>query len=149
MTPKYPLLCGFQEVVVAKDFIATVAVSGKALAVEEPEGGWWIYGVNPGGISASGETLQAAHAQLRETFRQYLFDVADEARGFDAFKSEVHRFFQATNQPTDEEWKEAVAEVRRGGVNLADVAKAPAESPREIEIALVAVRNVQAPALAA
>ena len=148
MTAKYPLLCGFREHAMGKNFIVAVAASGRALAVEEPEGGWWIYGVNPGGISASGQTLQDAHAQLRETFHQYLLDVADEAANFDTFCSEVRRFFLATNRPTEEEWNDAVAEVRRGEVKLAGVMKAPADSPMTITFQLVSVLDGQAPALA-
>lgn len=137
---QYPLLCGFRELAAGRGFIAAVSASGRALATQEADGQWWIYGVNPGAIAQSGATLQEAHANLRSTFSTYLADVAAEAQDFAAFRAEVERFFRATNESTAAEWTAAVVAVRAGRIgDLPGVPRAPAESYGTILITLLSV----------
>ena len=152
---RYPLLCSFQEFVPGRGYVAGVKMAGRALATEEAQE-WWIYGVNPGGIAESGRTLIEAHAQLRASLRRYLSDVAHDAADFEAFKTEVERFFNETDAESIAEWEAAVADVRSGKTNLDELAKAPADAERSVkvhQVVLASVKPVQAldegPAVAA
>ena len=104
---RYPILFGFQDLIAGNGFVAGVTVNGRALLVDE-EDGYWMYGVNPGGIAASGATASEAQAEFRVIYRSVLFDAAAEAVDFASFRSEVERFFSETNEPTKTEWDEAV-----------------------------------------
>jgi hypothetical protein len=49
---RYPLLLGFHDLVAGNGYIAGIALSnGRALLVDEGDG-FWMYGVNPGGMAA-------------------------------------------------------------------------------------------------
>lgn len=114
----YPLLCGFREMVAGDGFLASVAIDGRALGVQEDDGTWWIYGVNPGAIAETGATLAEAHAALLRAFKAYTLDVASESKDFAAFDREVRRFFEQGDQETRAEWEAAVVEVRAGRLDL-------------------------------
>jgi hypothetical protein len=130
---RYPLLFGFGDLVAGKGFVAGVTVHGRALLVDEGDG-FWMYGVNPGGIAAGGRTSAEAQAEFRVSYRSFLFDVASAAESYDAFEREVSRFFQETNEPTAAEWLDAVADVRQGRVQADWLLKQPADSRIGIEI---------------
>jgi hypothetical protein len=49
-------------------------INGRALYVEEADGGW-MYGVNPGGMTARGASLQDAHQAFRQVFSNILVDL--------------------------------------------------------------------------
>ncbi len=135
---RYPLLCGFQELVMGNGFLSSVSAYGRALGVQEDDRGFWIYGVNPGAIAESGTTLREAHAKLLRSFHAYLIDVAKEALDFAAFKREVERFFGESDEESHREWLEAVALVRAKKVEIEDLPKDSADKPvwiRVIEIA--------------
>lgn len=104
---RYPILFGFRDLIAGNGFVAGVGVNGRVLLVDEDDG-YWMYGVNPGGLSAGGATAPEAQAEFRVIYRSVLFDIAAEATDFESFKSEVERFFSETNEPTKAEWDEAV-----------------------------------------
>ena len=132
----YPLLFGFRDLVAGNGFVAGVDLSGRALLVNEGDG-FWMYGVNPGGIAAGGGTAGEAHSQFRSAYRSVLFDIAAEAVDYAEFEREVTSFVEATNQPTAAEWDEAVLEVRRGKVDADWLPKRKAESRIGVQISLL------------
>ncbi len=136
----YPLLAGFRENVFGRGFIASVAISGRALAVQEDERTWWIYGVNPGAIAASGSTLLEAHASLLRTFRSYLADVAQEAKNFEEFRLEVERFFEQCDADTLREWEEAHAAVRAGQVTFDQLPRVAITGKLPLKVLIAEIR---------
>jgi hypothetical protein len=112
---RYPLLLGFRDLIAGKGFVAGVTLSGRALLVDEGDG-FWMYGVNPGGLAAGGKTSGEAQAEFRQGYRSVLFDIAAQAGDFADFRQQAIAFFQETNTPTEREWSEAVADVRKGNV---------------------------------
>lgn len=108
----YPLVFTFQDMVAGKDFVAGVLAKGRGLC--ELEGGlWWLTGVEPGGISDSGQTHQGALISFRNTFRSVLFDLA-EGSEFEEFSSAVRSMFQEVNAVEDGRWREAAKRIRSG-----------------------------------
>lgn len=103
---RYPILFGFRDLIAGNGFVAGVTVNGRALLVDEGDG-YWMYGVNPGGVAAGGATATEAQSEFRVAYRSVLFDIAAEAMDFATFRTEVERFFNETNEPTKAEWDEA------------------------------------------
>lgn len=131
---RYPLLFGFRDLVAGNGYVAGVAISnGRALLVDEGDG-FWMYGVNPGGLAAGGKDLGEAQSEFRTAFKSVLFDIAAEAQTFETFRTEVERFFRETNDPTLLEWNEAVAEVRLGHTDADWLPKKSAESTPDVEV---------------
>ena len=129
-----PLLFTYRDRVFGNGFVAEViATNGRALFVEE-DGGCWFYGVNPGGMAASGQSPDEAHAAFRTRFQAVLADFAAAASTFEEFRSEVERFFSETNEPTGREWEAAVDAVRAGRVAAEGIPRKPAASPRSISV---------------
>jgi hypothetical protein len=114
---RYPLLFGFHDFVAGNGFVAGITLHGRALLVDEGEG-FWMYGVNPGGVAAGGASLGEAQAEFRSAYRSVLFDIASEAGGFEDLKSQVERFFAETNEPTRAEWEEAMTVARKGRAEI-------------------------------
>lgn len=108
---RYPLLLGFRDIVAGTGFQARVRADGRALLREE-EDGFWVDGVNPGGVAGGAGSLPEALATFRENYRLVLLDAATAALTFEHFREEVLRFFEETCQVTVQEWEEAVQEVR-------------------------------------
>ena len=132
----YPILFGFKDLIAGNGFFAGVTGNGRALLVDEGDG-FWMYGVNPGGIAAGGGNAAEAQFEFRLAYKSVLFDIAAEAAGFDEFTVQVERFFRETNEPTAAEWEEAVAEVRQGRVNADWLTKRKAESRIGVDIVLL------------
>jgi len=130
---QYPLLFTFLDKVEGNGYLADVAVYGRLLAVEE-DGTWWTYGVNPGGLAASGQTLPEAYTEFRASLMKVLFDIATEAPDFYAFRMEARQFFEENDEETIEEWNLAREQVRKGAINLEGMRRETAEPPRRIEI---------------
>lgn len=138
----YPLLFTFRDKVVGEGFLASVAVHGRGLVVKESDG-WWMYGVQPGDLSAGGATFMEAYSEFRKAFTAILFDIAEEAKDFKMFKTEVGRFFSGINRPTEKEWQAAVLDVRAGKVTAEALPKGlpkkSAESRRFVAVKLLRV----------
>lgn len=129
--PKHiPLLFTYRDRVGGSGFMADVTSKGRVLGVEEEEGEVWIYGVQPGGLAASGPDPKAALEAFRETFTKILRDLADEARTFEEFRAAVQGFFNAINEPTECEWRQAVDDVRSGKLNIPGVRSENADGER-------------------
>ncbi|RPH54376.1 hypothetical protein EHM82_06955 [bacterium] len=145
MVTCYPLLFGFKDLIAGNGFFAGVTVAGRALLADEG-GGFWMYGVNPGGVAAGGATAAEAQAEFRRMYTSVLFDIAAEAASFEELKAEVEQFFHATNEPTAVEWETAVADVRQGRTDADWLPKKRAESKIGVEVVLLehAVPSVNA-----
>jgi len=130
---RYPLLLGFRDLIAGNGFVAAVALNGRALLVDEDDG-FWMYGVNPGGLAAGGSTAAEALAEFRKDYRLVLFDIANEAESFEDFEREVSVFFNDTNKPTVSEWEEAVTEVRSGRIDADWLPKRRAETRLYVEV---------------
>ena len=139
-----PFLFTYRDTLFGNGFVVHVeAKNGRALCVRE-EDGWWMYGVNPGGMSAYGDDPHAAHAAFRKTFADVLFDIAKDTRSFDEFRAQVQVFFEATNAGYEPEWRDASAAVRAGRVSTDGFTVAPADSPRFVELTLKTLDTVRA-----
>jgi hypothetical protein len=134
----YPLLITFRGAVFGRGFVADVTATGRLMAAQEDQADWWLYGVNPGAIAAHGASLDDAHQDFRDGLQAVLFQFAAEASSFEAFKTEVERFFYATNEPTAAEWNDAVQLVRANQTRLDGL---PIERADEASVVVAVVRK--------
>ena len=134
-----PLIFTCRDLVYGTGILAEVRVRGRVLAVTEQDG-VWMYGVNPGGLAASGATIPEAHAAYRRSFRAVLFDIAEDASSFDDFAAQTRQFVNQTNVPVEVAWREAVEAHRANrflfGTAARDMDRLPAETPISIDIVL-------------
>lgn len=156
----FPLFFTFRGQIIGHRFLADIEVLGRLLAVHEHDG-VWLSGVNPGGMAAGGKTPTEAHADFSRGFKSVLIDIANEAETFEAFKAEVERFVQESDDTTQAEWATAVDEVRTGRRDTSQLGlrTMPASQPVVVKVhelrqeALSPTQNVlgeePAPALAA
>jgi hypothetical protein len=142
----YPLLFGFRDLVAGRGFLAGVAVNGRALLVHDDDNGYWLHGVNPGGLSAGGSDMGTALQAFRETHRTVLFDISADAAHFDDFKVEVERFFHETSERLLSKWTEAVERLRAGEVDVEGMGMLQIRSDRarlSIEVVPLSVERLE------
>lgn len=137
----YPLLFGFRDRVVGRGFLAGVAISGRALLIDDEEIGFWMHGVNPGGFAAGGSDIGEAQRAFREEYRKVLFDLAESEPTFEAFRQGVERFFHETSEAYAEEWRQAVEEVRAGKIEATWLEKENAD--KQLSVKVVRLANDQ------
>jgi hypothetical protein len=134
-----PLIFTYRDLVYGTGIVAEVRVRGRVLAVTEQDG-VWMYGVSPGGLAASGATVPEAHAAFRRSFREVLFDIAEDASSFGDFAAETRRFVNEANAPVEVAWREAVEAHRASrivlGADARDMEKLPAETPISVDVVL-------------
>ena len=94
-------------------FLARVTARGRALVVNEGDG-WWLYGVEPGGMAASGDTAPEVHIRFRQAFTKILFDVASEAQDYQEFEQRDRAFFHEVDDAEGARWEHALAALRSG-----------------------------------
>jgi hypothetical protein len=136
---------GQSELVTGKGFRARVAVSGRALLIDEGRE-MWVESVNPGGLAAQGRNLGEALAKLGSAFRSLLHGLACEAESFGHFRSQVEGLFAATSPVTVRDWEAAVQQVKSGQLGADWLSRRPAESPLSLEVAEVASFHAAEPA---
>ena len=112
----YPLLFTYKDCISGNGFLANVTVSGRALMLEEDDGQWWMYGVQPVAIADTGDTPEGASTHFRDRYKTVLFDFASDALDFNGFKQEVDRFFHQTEDEIANDWQEAFEAIRSGKV---------------------------------
>jgi hypothetical protein len=140
----YPLLFGFRDLVAGRGFLAGVAVNGRGLLVQDDEIGYWMHGVNPGGLSAGGVDMGAAQQAFRETYRTILFDISASVGSFEEFKSEVERFFHETSDLLLSEWTDAVEAVREGSIQVEGLKRVKSDRAKlSIEVAPLPVDKLE------
>lgn len=131
-----PLLFTYRDCLFGNGFVVEVkVVNGRALCVQESDG-FWMYGVNPGAMAASGDDASEAHTEFRQLFSSLLKDLAQEANSFEEFHGLVLEFFNDTNPGYEREWLKAVQAVRRAKIDIEGVPRAPADSPREVHVSM-------------
>ena len=139
---RLPLLFTFKDLVYGDGFLADIEAQGRALAERGPEeeGKVWITGVQPGGIAEGAESAREAYAKFRNTYKAVLFDVASEAKNFNAFKREVQNFFNEVCNPAEKEWWSAVERVRKEGYTQKGLHKKSAKNT-EMKIIVKKVKS--------
>jgi len=130
---QYPLLFTFRQKVEGNNYLADVKAYGRLLA-EEEDGTWWMYGVNPGGLAASGSTRAEAYSEFRETLAKVLYDLATDVPDFHAFRGAAQRFFYETDQETVSEWEAARELVKSGEIDIKGMRREESKSPALIEV---------------
>jgi hypothetical protein len=138
-----PLMFSFRHTLFGNGFAVEVRVkNGRALCVHE-EDGVWLYGVNPGGMSAFGHDSDQARAAFRKTFSRVLIDLATEAKDFEQFKASVGAFFDETNEGYEPEWYAAVQHVRDQHISAAGLPSISAEAPRSVDVTMKQIFQAQ------
>jgi hypothetical protein len=89
---EHPIMLTLQDSISGNGFLARITMSGRTLMRKEDDGKWWMYGVRPAGIAASGENIEDAFLRFRSRYKEILFDIAQESRAFEDFSSEVDAF---------------------------------------------------------
>jgi len=113
---EHPIMLTLQDSISGNGFLARITMSGRTLMRKEEDGKWWMYGVRPAGIAASGVNIEEAFLRFRTRYKEILFDIAQESRKFEDFASAVERFFNETDADNEDErlWECALAAIRRG-----------------------------------
>jgi hypothetical protein len=136
----YPVMFTFRDAVSGNGFLSGVTLGGRALIVHEPEDqAWRIYGVRPAPIAESGATPLEAFANFRNAYKNVLFDFAESAPTFEAFKQCAERFYAEPDNDEEKRWNDALQAIRAGNTpidaSLKDVPKeAPENRPSFISI---------------
>ena len=128
---EHPIMITLQDAISGNGFVARITMSGRALMREE-DGKWWMYGVRPAGIAASGGNIDEAFLRFRNSYKEVLFDIAQESPTFDDFRAEVTRFFEENDADNEDErtWEASLAAIRGGACNPpAPFANLPRRSP--------------------
>lgn len=126
----YPIMFTWRDVVSGNGYMAGVTLYGTALMTREDDGKWWSYGVRPGAIADFGETAQEALNKFHERYKLLLYDFAEEAGDFSAFKQEVENFYAQPDEEEEGRWLQAVTAIRHGLVQVEPPFDAlPRESP--------------------
>lgn len=85
--------------------------------MREENGAWWMYGVRPAAIAASGDNIDEAFRNFRASYKQILIDIAQESNTFEEFEAEVRKFFEEKDADNEDErlWEAALATIRATG----------------------------------
>ena len=138
-----PLLLNFREVLFGNGIVIEVhAVNGRALCVQESDG-YWIYGVNPGGMAAVGADAASARREFRQTFSGVLREIATEASSFDEFAALVRSFFEDTNRGYEQAWRDAVDVIRQKDLEVPGLKRSSADAPLQVTVNVKAVSEIQ------
>lgn len=110
----YPVMFTVRDAISGNGFLAGVTMSGRVVMREE-DGKWWVHGVRPGGITASGGTPMEAFTHFRQSYKNVLFDLSDGSNSYEEFNREVEALYFQTNEVEDECWEAAFKKMRSGG----------------------------------
>jgi hypothetical protein len=131
----HPLVFTLQDVVTGCGFLARITVTGKAVMEHEDEK-WWMYGVCPGSIAASGDTPNEAFVDFRNKYKEALFDMADECGGFLTFRNAVREFYEEDKEESSR-WDKALKILRQNENAISDPFKnLPRKRPGEYELGI-------------
>ena len=144
-----PFIFNYRDKVVVHNTLAEVVIRGRLLALLEAQpdgsdGGVWIYSVQPGELSGSGDNLGEAHADFRQSFTAVLYDIADDSSSQQEFQTAVQAFFNQVNEPVAKEWRETVAVGRASGRAFAlkkKVRIGSADTPPSLQISFEVKAN--------
>jgi hypothetical protein len=127
---EHPMVITLQDAVEGNGFLAGVTLYGRALMRQEDDGKWWMYGVRPSAIAESGQTPGEAFLRFRNVYKEMLLDIAQETSTFDAFNSEVKRFFDEPDADDEDAklWEKSLQDIRAHNIAPPEPFK---ELPRE------------------
>src|SRR6266568_699758 len=128
---EHPILITLRDVISGEGFLAGITLSGRALMRYEDEK-WWMYGVRPAAIAESGDTIDETFLRFRNSYKEVLFDMAQESRTFEDFRGAVEKFFYEADEDGEDErlWEQALSNIRAGRCTPPDTfAKLPREAP--------------------
>src|SRR5580704_701695 len=89
MMPDYPVMFTVRDTVSGTGYLAGITLSGRAVMCLEDDGKWWMYGVRPGAIAETGNTPEEVFLRFRNTYKNLLFDLAEQSSTFEAFREAV------------------------------------------------------------
>lgn len=121
---EYPLIFTFNEAVVVRNiktnagYFLFVNGRGNALMTTEKTGGYWINGVQPGGMSEYGKTVKEALYNFKKAFHNILLDIAGYSANDDDFKKEVIVFFDSIDKKELKSWEEARKIIKTENIKL-------------------------------
>lgn len=121
---EYPLIFTFNEAVVVKNietnagYFLFVNGRGNALMTMEETGGYWINGVQPGGMSEGGKTVKEALYNFKTAFRNVLLDIAGYTTNDDDFEKEATNFFSDIDKNELKSWEEARKIIKEGNARI-------------------------------
>jgi hypothetical protein len=104
-----------RDTVSGNGFLAGVTLTGRAIITREDDGKWWVYGVRPAPIAESGATPEEAFLRFRNSYKNVLFDFADDAK-YESFRENVENFYHQPDQEEENRWLAAYAALRSGAV---------------------------------
>lgn len=141
---RYPLFFNHGGLVAGQGFIAQVAIEGRVLVEETDDNFFTALGVNPGSSAGHGATLSEAMHALKDDIKLVIFEIAEEASGFEDFEKRVREFVLLTRSADQAEWDEAVALVRAGELDTeAFPTRKPAETQATVRVRLVEPQREQ------
>ena len=109
----HPILITLQDAVAGNGFLARITLFGRTLMRQE-DGKWWMYGVQPAAIAASGDSIAEAFLNFKNSYQAILFDIAQDSQDFSTFKVEVERFFNEADADNEDErtWYQSLNTIR-------------------------------------
>jgi hypothetical protein len=130
----HPILITLQDAVAGNGFLARITLFGRTLMRKE-DGKWWMYGVQPSAIAASGHSIAEAFLNFKTSYQSILFDMAQDSGDFSAFKKEVERFFNEADADNEDEriWHESLKAIRTQNCHVPDeFSSLPRQSPESM-----------------
>jgi predicted RNase H-like HicB family nuclease len=112
---EHPIMITLQDAISGNGFLAKITLSGRTLMRYEDDGKWWMYGVHPAAIAASGCTIDEAFLRFRQAYKEVLFDIAQDSESFPEFRTEVERFFNE-GDADGQAWENALRAIRDGNI---------------------------------
>ena len=114
----HPIMLTLQDSISGNGFLARITMSGRSLMRHE-DGKWWMYGVRPAGIAASGQNIDEAFRRFRTSYKEILMDIAQESQTFEAFEAQVRHFFDDNDADNEDErqWEASLAAIRGMGAS--------------------------------
>jgi hypothetical protein len=93
------------------------SISGNGFLMRFEDGAWWMYGVRPAAMAASGENIDEAFLNFRASYKQILMDIAQESPSFEEFEAEVKKFFEQKDADNEDAqlWEAALTAIRGVG----------------------------------
>src|SRR5947208_4789436 len=109
----HPIMITLQDAIAGNGFLARITLFGRTLMRHE-DGKWWMYGVQPSAIAASGNNIAEAFLNFKNSYQAILFDIAQDSKDFSEFKHEVERFFNEADSDNEDErmWHESLKTIR-------------------------------------
>jgi predicted RNase H-like HicB family nuclease len=113
---EHPIMIVLQDAVAGNGFLAGITLTGRTLMRQEDDNKWWMYGVCPGGIAESGNTVDEAFSRFRSRYKETLFDIAQESKDYPQFVAEVKRFFAEVDEEDRIAWDNALKAIRNTNI---------------------------------